>query len=115
VTTTVSPALAVELESRGHELVEAGQAKGAIPVLEGALAATGETLQDCLAPSSEACLTYAYALYDLGWALRLDRKPASAVPVLQRRLQIANQRPIVQSALSMAIEEARLEPARASG
>ena len=29
------------------------------------------------------CLTYAYALYDLGRALRLSGDPAAAVPILE--------------------------------
>jgi hypothetical protein len=60
-------------------------------------------LQDCLRPVSETCLTYAYALYDLGRALRLDGDPSAAVPILQRRLRIENQRPTVQAQLELAL------------
>jgi hypothetical protein len=70
------------------------------------LAATGERLQDCLQPASETCLIYAYALYDLGSALRLHGQPAAAVPVLQRRLQIDNQCPTVQAQLELALRRA---------
>jgi hypothetical protein len=53
-----------------------------------------------------ASLIYAYALYDLGSALRLHGQPAAAVPVLQRRLQIDNQRPTVQAQLELALRRA---------
>jgi hypothetical protein len=101
-----SPALAAQLEGRGHELLQAGELAGAVPILKQALAATGETLDSCLEPVSETCLTYAYALYDLGTALRLARKPGAAVPILEHRLQIANQRSTVQSQLELARREA---------
>ena len=104
--TPVSPVLAAQLEARGHALLEGGQFAGAISVLKRAVAATGEKLESCLEPSSETCLTYAYALYDLGRALRLDRHPGTAVPILEQRLQIDNQRPAVQTELELARREA---------
>ena len=101
--TPVSPAVAAQLEAQGHGMLEAGRYNEAIAVLEKTLPATGENLKGCLQPASETCLTYAYALYDLGRALRLDGDPAAAVPVLQRRLQIDNQRPTVQAQLELAL------------
>jgi tetratricopeptide (TPR) repeat protein len=101
--TPVSPALAAQLEAQGHELLEGGRYDEAIALLEKSLTATGENLKDCLQPASETCLTYAYALYDLGRALRLDGDAAAAVPVLRRRLQIEDQRPIVQVQLELAL------------
>jgi hypothetical protein len=101
-TTPVSAALAVKLEANGHELLQAGQYTGAVPVLERALAATGESLRGCVQPSNEQCLTYAYALYDLGRALLLSGSPAAAVGVLEHRLQIENQQPIVAAELASA-------------
>jgi hypothetical protein len=98
----VSPALATELEARGHGLLEAGRYSDAVPVLSRAVLATGQSLAGCLEPSSDVCLTYAYALYDLGRALRLSGHPAAAVPVLRRRLQIDNQRPTVEAELQLA-------------
>ncbi len=100
--TPVSAALAVQLEARGHELLEGGSYAEAVPVLTRAVAATGEQLDRCLQPVSETCLTYAYALYDLGRAMQLGGDPASAVPVLQRRLQIDNQRATVAAELERA-------------
>ena len=64
-----------------------------MPVLRRALAATGEQANACVQANSTTCLTYAYALYDLGRALRLSGQSGAAVPVLEARLQIDNQRP----------------------
>jgi hypothetical protein len=69
------------------------------------LTATGAQLAGCLHPASTACLTYAYALFDLGRALRLSGHPAAAVRLLQARLQIDDQRTVV------ALELARAEAA----
>jgi hypothetical protein len=98
----VSPALATELEAQGHSLLEAGRYGQAVPVLKRAVLATGETLGACLDPASSTCLTYAYALYDLGRAVRLSGQPQAAVPILERRLQIDNQRPTVGAQLQLA-------------
>ena len=87
---------------RGHSLLEAGRYGNAVPVLKRALLATGETLGACREPADSTCLTYAYALYDLGRALRLSGEPQAAVPILARRLQIDNQRWIVGAELQLA-------------
>jgi hypothetical protein len=100
--TPVSPALATELESRGHALLENGQSADAVPVLKRAVQATGENLAACAEPASSNCFTYAYALYDLGRALRLSGDPTAAVPILEHRLQIDNQRPVVEAELQLA-------------
>jgi len=100
--TPVSVALAYELEAQGHDLLAAGNYSSAVPTLRRAVAATGEQLVNCLTPVSENCFTYAYALYDLGRALRLSGDPGAAVPVLERRLQIDNQRPVVLAELALA-------------
>jgi hypothetical protein len=104
---TALPAAASDLEARGHSLLEANHAAQAVPVLERAVAASGGNLQRCSEPAEEACLTYAYALYDLGSALRRAGRAAAAVPILELRLRIANQRPIVASELDRARREAR--------
>jgi tetratricopeptide (TPR) repeat protein len=100
--TPVSPTLATRLESRGHALLESARYQDAVSVLRRALAATGESLGACLEPASGTCLTYAYALYDLGRALRLSGDPAAAVPILKRRLEIDNQRSTVEAELELA-------------
>ena len=102
VPTPVSPALATTLEAQGHDLLESGSYSAAIPVLRRAVAATGESLTACLEPVDENCLTYAYALYDLGRALTLGGDPRAAVPILEDRLEIDNQRPVVAAELSAA-------------
>lgn len=104
--TPVSPTLATELESQGHSLLEAGQYASAVPVLKRALEATGESASACTQPASTTCLIYAYALYDLGRALRLSGNSAAAVPILEARLQIDNQRPTVEAELQLAREQA---------
>jgi hypothetical protein len=98
----VSPAVATALEARGHGLLENGEYSDAVSVLRDAVLATGMHLSTCLDPVSSTCLTYAYALYDLGRALRLSGDPSAAVPVLERRLQIDNQRPTVEAELQLA-------------
>jgi len=98
----VSLGLATHLETRGHGLLASGSYSGAVGVLRRALLATGEDVSACLQPASTMCLTYAYALYDLGRALRLSGDPAAAVAVLERRLQIDNQRPTVLAELELA-------------
>ena len=98
----VSPTLATALEAQGHDLLESGSYSAAIPVLRRAIGATGESLAACLEPVDENCLTYAYALYDLGRALTLVGDPQAAVPILEDRLEIDNQRPFVASELSAA-------------
>jgi hypothetical protein len=100
-------AAAVSLESRGHALLESGQASQAVPVLERAVAESGGSLRRCAEPEGEACLTYAYALYDLGSALRREGRSSAAIPILTLRLQIANQRETVAGELDRARHELR--------
>jgi hypothetical protein len=95
----VSPTLATEFEAQGHDLLQSGQYGDAVSVLRRAVAATGMHLSDCLEPVSETCLTYAYAMYDLGRALELKGNPTAAVPVLENRLKIDNQRDVVAAEL----------------
>jgi tetratricopeptide (TPR) repeat protein len=52
-------------------------------------------------------LTYAYALYDLGHALRQAGRPQEAIPVLQQRMTIDNQRDVVKAELKQAKKEAK--------
>ena len=52
-------------------------------------------------------LTYAYALYDLGHALRLAGRPDEAIPVLQQRMKINNQRDVVKAELEQAKKDAK--------
>jgi hypothetical protein len=85
----------------------AGRYGEAVQILPRAVAASGERAESCVQPVSETCLTYTYALYDLGRALLLDGQPAASIPVLERRLQIDNQRTAVQAELELARAQAR--------
>ena len=100
---TVSPTVATRLEASGHVLLHAGHAAAAVPILQRAVAATGERDGACLGAIDQNCLTYAFALYDLGRALRLSGHPAAAVPILERRLRIDNQRGAVAAELLLAV------------
>jgi serine/threonine-protein kinase len=51
-------------------------------------------------------LTYAYALYDLGHALRLAGRPDEAIPILEQRMKINNQRGVVKQELEQAKRDA---------
>ncbi len=102
----VSPAVAASLEAQGHELLAQGRYAQAIGELRGAIRASGGSVARCAEPDSGACLTFAYALFDLGRALRLDGEPAAAIPILSERLRVNNQ---------LATVQAQLELARASG
>jgi hypothetical protein len=99
---SVSPAAAAALEATGHQLLGAGRYAAAIAELRSAVQASGGSPSRCAEPTSEACLTYAYALYDLGRALQLDGDPAAAIPILSERLRIDNQRETVQQELDLA-------------
>jgi len=81
------------LNDRGYGLMQSGDYQTAIPLLEQAVAAYPDDSQD---------LTYAYALYNLGRALRLAGRAEEAVPILERRLRIPNQTETVQRELEAA-------------
>jgi eukaryotic-like serine/threonine-protein kinase len=80
------------LAMQGHSLIAQGNYGAAIDVLSRAV-------KDCPVATTDPC---AYALFDLGHALRLAGRPAEAIPVLQRRLQNSNQRDVVQQELDLA-------------
>ena len=85
------PPAAAGLEARGHQLMLDGAYSAAIPVL-----------RQAIATASPGDVNYGYALFDLGRSLRLAGDPHAAIPVLQRRLQIPNQTPVVLSELRRA-------------
>jgi hypothetical protein len=102
----VSEAEAWTLDTRGHELLLARDYGAAITALRAAIAATGEHVATCRQPTTETCLVYGYALYDIGQALLLSGHPTAAVPVFERRLLIDNQLPVVEAALTLARTQA---------
>jgi serine/threonine-protein kinase len=85
------------LNQQGYELIQAGEYDAAVPVLEAAVASF---------PAGSDDLAYAYALFNLGNALRLSGRPDEAIPVLEERLQIPNQTATVEEELAAARAEA---------
>jgi eukaryotic-like serine/threonine-protein kinase len=81
------------LNEQGFRLLNAGHPDQAIPVLQKAVDA-------CHGDPSN--LTCAYAMYNLGKALRLAGRPDEAVTWLQRRLQNPDQRATVERELAAA-------------
>jgi tetratricopeptide (TPR) repeat protein len=97
-----APASAQALEAEGHELLDQRSYASAIADLLGAIRSSHQSLDGCIEPASEACLTFAYALYDLGRALRLEGHQSQAIAILSERLRIDNQRETVQRELERA-------------
>jgi len=85
------------LNEQGYELIQAGEYEAAVPVLEEAVSSFPEGTEE---------LAYAYALFNLGNALRLSGRPEDAIPVLERRLEIPNQTSTVEEELEAARAEA---------
>jgi serine/threonine-protein kinase len=91
------PVRGVALNDEGFAMIEAGEAEAAVPILEAAVASF---------PEGSGDLNYAYALYNLGNALRLSGRPEEAIPILERRLEIPDQRNAVLAELDAARTEA---------
>jgi len=90
------PTRGAELNEQGYSLMQAGEYDAAVPVLEEAVGAFPEGSED---------LDYAYALFNLGSALRLSGDPEAAIPILEQRLQIPNQTSTVEEELETARAE----------
>jgi tRNA A-37 threonylcarbamoyl transferase component Bud32 len=88
------------LNDQGFALIQEGDYEGAIPVLQRAVDSYPEGTTD---------LGYAYALYNLGNALRLAGRPEEAIPVLEQRLEIPDQTSTVERELELARQEAGVE------
>ncbi|MDX6589346.1 MAG: eukaryotic-like serine/threonine-protein kinase [Solirubrobacterales bacterium] len=91
------PTLGSTLNEEGYALIQAGQYGQAVPLLDEAVRAFPPGTQD---------INYAYALFNLGNALRLSGRPEEAVPVLEERLRIPNQVGTVTEELEAARSEA---------
>jgi tetratricopeptide (TPR) repeat protein len=96
-TPTPSSADGASLNAEGFSLIQQGRAEEAVPILRQAVEAF---------PDGSTDINYAYALYNLGNALRLSGHPEEAIPVLERRLQIPDQRSTVAAELARAQAEA---------
>jgi serine/threonine-protein kinase len=93
----VTPAAGVSaLNDQGFALMNQGRYDEAIPLLQQAVSACGDS-------RDTVC---AYALYNLGHSLRKAGRPAEAIPVLERRLGYDNQTGAVQAELNAARREA---------
>jgi tetratricopeptide (TPR) repeat protein len=78
---------------KGVGLIQRGQYAEAVPVLRRAVAAF---------PQGTTDINYAYALFNLGHALRMSGHPEEAIPILERRLRIPDQTATVQAELDAA-------------
>jgi eukaryotic-like serine/threonine-protein kinase len=82
-----------QLNEEGYSLIQQGRYAEAIPVLRRAVASF---------PQGTTDLNFAYALFNLGHALRMAGDPEEAIPILEQRLEIPNQTQTVQSELDAA-------------
>jgi eukaryotic-like serine/threonine-protein kinase len=82
-----------QLNAEGYSLIQRGRYAAAIPVLRRAVASFPQETTD---------INYAYALFNLGHALRMAGQPEKAIPILERRLQIPNQTQTVQTEIDAA-------------
>jgi hypothetical protein len=94
------PVEGARLNDEGYALIQQGSYEEAVPILRRAVASFPRTAAD---------LSYAYALYNLGHALRLSGRPDDAVPILERRLEIPNQIPTVERELEAARDQSTKE------
>jgi hypothetical protein len=86
-------ALGTALNDQGYALIQEGEYERAISILRRAVDAF---------PAGTSDLSYAYALFNLGHALRLAGQPQEAIPILEQRLQIPNQTGVVRRELELA-------------
>ncbi|HEU4735747.1 MAG TPA: serine/threonine-protein kinase [Solirubrobacterales bacterium] len=85
------------LNEQGFAMIQAGEYEAAVPVLEEAVSSFPEGTDE---------INYAYALFNLGNALRLSGRPEEAIPILERRLEIPNQEGEVRKELEAAYADA---------
>jgi eukaryotic-like serine/threonine-protein kinase len=86
-----------QLNDEGKALIDAGEPAQAIPILQQAVAA--------FPPDARSTdVNYAYALFNLADAYVLTGQYDKAVPLLQQRLQIPNQRGVVRKELERALK-----------
>jgi hypothetical protein len=91
------PESGAALNEQGYALIQAGEYEAAVPVLEEAVASYPEGSEE---------IDYAYALFNLGHALRLSGRSPEAIPILERRLEIPDQTSTVEEELEAARAEA---------
>jgi hypothetical protein len=86
-----------QLNDEGYGLIQEGRYADAVPVLRRAVRAF---------PRGTSDINYAYALFNLGHALRMAGRPDEAIPILERRLRIPDQMQTVQAELAAARADA---------
>jgi serine/threonine-protein kinase len=90
----------VALNDQGFALIGQGKPTDAVAPLQ-------RSVDGFRAQGRKGDIGYAYALYNLGNALRLSGRPAEAMPYLEERLQISNyKRGIVKKELETARKQA---------
>jgi eukaryotic-like serine/threonine-protein kinase len=90
----------VALNDQGFALIGQGKPVDAVAPLQ-------RSVEAFRAQNRKGDIAYAYALYNLGNALRLSGRPAEAIPFLQERLQISNyKRGVVKKELKTAQQQA---------
>jgi serine/threonine-protein kinase len=95
--TAASAGTGAQLNDQGYALIQEGRYAAAVPVLRRAVRAF---------PRGTSDINYAYALFNLGHALRMAGHPDEAIPILERRLRIPDQTQTVQAELTAARAEA---------
>ena len=96
----------VALNDQGFALIGQGKPKEAVAPLQ-------RSVEAFRAQGRRGDIAYAYALYNLGNALRLSGRPADAIPFLQERLQVSNyKRGIVEKELKTAQQQAGQKPSK---
>jgi serine/threonine-protein kinase len=90
----------VALNDRGFERIQAQDFAAAVPLLQRAVTAFREQ-------GRKGETAYAYALYNLGQALRRSGRPAEAIPYLEERLAVSDfKRNVVALELAAARQDA---------
>jgi hypothetical protein len=96
------------LNNAGYAMLP-GNATGAVPLIQKAV----DTFRS---EGQTTSIDYVYALYNLGWALRLAGRPADAIPYLQERLSLSDyKRGIVEQELRTAQAAAGQTPTKQHG
>ena len=96
----------VALNDQGFALIGQGKPNDAVAPLQ-------RSVEAFRAQERKGEIGYAYALYNLGNALRLSGRPADAIPFLQERLQVSNyKRGIVEKELKTAQQQAGQKPTK---
>lgn len=90
--------LARALNSQGYSLIQQGKPGDAIPVLERSLQSFPKDTKDPY---------YGYALYNLAVAWRKAGRPDLAIPILEKRMKIEDQRNLVARELYATRQEAK--------